>query len=64
MNSKTDGDATPLGQRPLSVLPLLTVFVLLLVLVSLKVGSSLGFLILFSVLGWSWVGRSLENFCS
>ena len=47
MIPKTDGDATPLGQRPLSVLP---VFGLLPVCLSWMVGSSLGCLILFSVL--------------
>ena len=47
MISKSDGDATPLGQRPLSVLP---VFGHLLVRFSSRVGSSLGFLIWSSVL--------------
>ena len=49
MIPKTDGDATPLGQRPLSVLPVI-VFGLRLVWVSLVTGLSLGFLTLFSVL--------------
>ena len=50
MIPKTDGDATPLGQRPLSVLPIV-VFGLLLVWSSLRTGSGLGFLILFLALG-------------
>ena len=51
MIPKTDGDATPLGQRPLGVLPFLfTGFGPLLECVSWTVGSSLGCLILSSVL--------------
>ena len=50
MIPKTDGDAAPLGQRPLSVLPVVTVFGHLLAWRSLRGGLSLGFLIRFSVL--------------
>ena len=49
--AKTDGDATPLGQRPLSVLPVVIVFGLLLGLVSLMDGFGLGYLFPSSVLG-------------
>ena len=45
MISKTDGDATPLGQRPLSVLRSSVVFGLLLAWVSLRTGLGLGCLI-------------------
>ena len=50
MIPKTDGDATPLGQRPLTVLLLSIVFGLLLAWASLVTGFSLGSLILSSVL--------------
>ena len=51
MIPKTDGDATPLGQRSLSVLPSFIVFGLLLGRVSMMDGFGLGYLILSSVLG-------------
>ena len=50
MIPKTDGDATSLGQRPLSVLQLSVVFGLLLVWVSLRIGFGLGYLSRSSVL--------------
>ena len=51
MIPKTDGDATPSGQRPLSVLPVIYRVGPLLGWVILRIGSGLGFLILFFVLG-------------
>ena len=53
MIPKSDGDATPIGERPLSVLPVFFsffVFGLLLVWFSLRIVSSLGCPIRFSVL--------------
>ena len=50
MIPKTDGDATPLGQRPLGVLPIVYRFWASARVGQLEVGFSLGFLIRSSVL--------------
>ena len=73
MIPKTDGDATPLGQRPLCVLPVVyRIFGPLLVWCSLKVGLSLGFLIRFysagngrgSVEAWYTTALDIEEVLS
>ena len=51
MIPKTDGDATPLGQRPLSVLPIVYRIWASARMGQLEGGFDLGFLILSSVLG-------------
>ena len=51
MIPKADGDATPLGQRPLSLLPIVYRVWVLLGWVSLMDGFGLGYLILSLVLG-------------
>ena len=51
MFAKVDGDATPLGQRPLTVLPLFIVSGLLLGWFILSHGLRCGFRLVFSVLG-------------
>ena len=52
---KTDGDATPLGQRPLSVLP-----IVYRIWASARMGQLEGWFRSW----WSWVGGRLVYFCS
>ena len=56
MIPKSDGDATSLVKELLVCSRSFIVFGLLLVWSSLRTGSGLGFLILFSVLAWSGIG--------